>query len=57
MGVIGMLASAYVDWKAMGEIVLIGLVGGAGLVGVFSVGLVALSHSGYTDSPQARRTR
>jgi len=38
-----MIASSYVTWKAMWEILVIGLVAGAGLVAVFSVGVVALS--------------
>jgi len=38
-----MLASSYVTWKAMWEIVVIGLVAGAGLTAVYSVGMVALS--------------
>jgi len=40
-------SSSYVDWSAMGEILGIGLLAGAGLVAVFSFGLVFLSHSGY----------
>ena len=42
-----MLASStsYVTWKAMWEILVIGLVAGAGLTAVFSVGLVALNLS------------
>ncbi len=40
-------SSQYVDWSAMGEILAIGLLAGAGLVGVFSIGLVFLSHSGF----------
>lgn len=40
-------SSQYVDWSTMGEILGIGLLAGAGLVAVFSVGLVFLSHSGF----------
>ncbi len=36
-------SSSYVTWTAMWEIVVIGLLGGAGLTAVFSAGLVALS--------------
>lgn len=38
-----MLASSYVTWRAMWEILVIGLVAGAGLTAVFSFGLVFLN--------------
>jgi hypothetical protein len=41
------LATAYVDWSALWQILVIGLLAGAGLVAVYSVGLVCWSKSGY----------
>jgi hypothetical protein len=37
------LATQYVDWNSMWKILVIGVLGGAGLTGVFSFGLVALN--------------
>jgi hypothetical protein len=52
-------SSGYVDWGAMWKILVIGLVAGAGLAAVYSIGLVALSASGYlskvADGAPARR--
>lgn len=39
--------SSYVDWPSMFKILLISVIAGAGLVTVFSLGLLALSASGY----------
>ncbi len=39
--------SSYVDWPSMWKILLISIGAGAGLVTVYSVGLLALSASGY----------
>ncbi len=36
-------SSGYVDWASLWKIVVIGLLAGSGLVGVYSIGLVALS--------------
>jgi hypothetical protein len=50
--------SSYVDWVSMGKILLISVVAGAGLVTVYSVGLRALSTSGYLrrgDEPDRPR--
>jgi hypothetical protein len=40
-------STSYVDWPSMGKILLISIAAGAGLVTVYSVGLLALSASGY----------
>jgi hypothetical protein len=40
-------SSAYVDWSSMWKILVISIVAGAGIVTVFSIGMVALSASGY----------
>jgi hypothetical protein len=48
MGKLMVAASTkYVDWSSMWKILVIGIVAGAGLVAVYSLGLVALSASGY----------
>lgn len=52
-----MLASGYVDWSGLGQILGIGLLAGAGLVAVFSFGLVALSLSGYERGTGSATTR
>jgi hypothetical protein len=41
------LADSYVDWSSMGKILLISICAGAGLVTIYSIGLMALSASGY----------
>jgi hypothetical protein len=46
MGLIA-ASSGYVDWSSMWKILVISILAGAGLASVFSVGLVALSASGY----------
>jgi hypothetical protein len=40
-------SSGYVDWSSMWKILVISIVAGAGMVTVFSIGMVALSASGY----------
>jgi hypothetical protein len=40
-------STSYVDWSSMWKILVIGLGAGAGLTLVYSLGLVALSASGY----------
>jgi ABC-type nickel/cobalt efflux system permease component RcnA len=51
--------STYVDWSSMGKILLISIAAGAGLVSVYSLGLLALSASGYVrredDASQPQR--
>jgi hypothetical protein len=50
--------SSYVDWASMGKILLISVVAGAGGVLIYSVGLRALSASGYLrrgDEPEQHR--
>jgi hypothetical protein len=44
------IAASYVDWSSMWKILVIGLGAGAGLTLVYSLGLVALSASGYMHS-------
>ncbi|MGX7678753.1 hypothetical protein ACSMXN_07625 [Jatrophihabitans sp. DSM 45814] len=41
---------SYVDWGSMGKILLISIIAGAGLVTVYSVGMLALSKSGYVHA-------
>ncbi len=41
------LADSYVDWASMWKILAISVAAGAGLVMVYSIGLLALSASGY----------
>jgi hypothetical protein len=43
-------STSYVDWSSMWKILVIGLGAGAGLAVVYSLGLVALSASGYLPS-------
>lgn len=43
-------STQYVDWASMWKILLISIGAGAGLVGVYSIGLLALSVSGYFRS-------
>jgi hypothetical protein len=43
-------STSYVDWSSMWKILAIGLGAGAGLTVVYSLGLVALSASGYMHS-------
>ena len=43
-------SSSYVDWTSMWKILLISVGAGAGLVAVYSLGLLALSASGYLRS-------
>jgi hypothetical protein len=45
-----LIAASYVDWSSMWKILVIGLCAGAGLTLVYSLGLVALSASGYLHS-------
>ncbi len=40
-------SGSYVDWGSMGKILVISIIAGAGLVTVYSVGLLTLSKSGY----------
>lgn len=40
-------SAPYVDWSSMFKILLISIGAGAGLVTVYSVGLLAISASGY----------
>jgi hypothetical protein len=40
-------SASYVDWSSMWKILAIGLGAGAGLTLIYSLGLVALSASGY----------
>lgn len=40
-------SSSYVDWSSMFQVLIISIIAGAGLVTVFSLGLRALSASGY----------
>jgi hypothetical protein len=53
------LATTYVDWASMWKILVISVLAGAGLVTVYSLGLRALSASGYLrgsdEQPQGRR--
>lgn len=51
------IASALIQWDAMVKILLIGIVAGAGLVTVFSFGLVALSASGYIEPADGSATK
>jgi hypothetical protein len=44
------VAASYVDWTSMWKILLISIGAGAGLVTIYSIGLVALSVSGYVRS-------
>ncbi len=49
-------AAAYVDWGAMWQILAVGLLGGAGLVAVYSFGLRLVSWAnGGVDGAGARR--
>lgn len=41
------LADSYVDWASMWKILVISVAAGAGLVTIYSIGLLALSASGY----------
>ncbi len=43
-------STGYVDWSSMWKILVISIAAGAGLVTVFSIGMVALSASGYVRS-------
>ena len=47
--------SQYIDISALIKILLIGLVAGAGLTAVFSLGVVGLSRWGYGDDETAVR--
>ncbi len=40
-------SSAYINWSSLGTVLLIGILAGAGAVALYSLGLVALSVSGY----------
>jgi hypothetical protein len=51
-----MIAASYVDWNAMWKIVVIGLLGGAGLTAVYSIGLLALNSGGVTHPDDAQPT-
>jgi hypothetical protein len=51
-------STSYVDWSAMWQILVIGLLAGAGLVAVYSFGLVFVAAAGglrSTSAPSARR--
>ena len=41
------LADSYVEWSSMWKILVISVAAGAGLVTIYSIGLLALSASGY----------
>ncbi len=47
MTTISAASTQYVDWGSMWKILLISIGAGAGLVTVYSIGLLALSASGY----------
>ncbi len=54
------LADSYVEWASMWKILVISIAAGAGLVTVYSIGLLALSASGYLrrgDTEQAAPRR
>jgi hypothetical protein len=57
---VSVLATTYVDWPSMWKILIISVIAGAGLVTVYSLGLRALSASGYLrgddDSAQSGRS-
>jgi hypothetical protein len=52
-----LLASSYVDWSALWQILVAGLLGGAGLVAVYSFGLVFVNSAGGLRSGQPMRGR
>ena len=49
-----MASSAYINWSSLGTVLLIGILAGAGAVALYSLGLVALSASGYMPSADAQ---
>lgn len=49
-------SSSYVNWGSLGKILIIGIIAGAGLVSVYSLGLVALSASGYLRKDAEHRS-
>jgi hypothetical protein len=51
------LASSYVDWSALWQIFVAGLLGGAGLVAVYSFGLVFVNSAGGLRTGQPMRAR
>jgi hypothetical protein len=53
-----LVAMQYVDWTSMWRILVIGILGGAGLTGIFSFGLVALHAAGMDrTTPTGERMR
>ncbi len=52
-----LFASSYVDWSAMWQILVAGLLGGAGLVAVYSFGLVFVNAAGGLRTGQPMRGR
>jgi hypothetical protein len=51
------LASSYVDWSSLWQILVAGLLGGAGLVAVYSFGLVFVNSAGGLRTGQPMRGR